>query len=69
MEVYNEAVFDLLVPPSDIHEKLQVIKKGKETVIQVCTDNIHVYIYVPRLFLCMCAVVTLEYHKCNKKFH
>lgn len=35
MEVYNEAVFDLLVPPSDIHEKLQVIKKGKETVIQV----------------------------------
>lgn len=42
MEVYNEAVFDLLVPPSDIHEKLQVIKKGKETVIQV----IQLYIIV-----------------------
>ena len=35
VEVYNEAVFDLLVAPDDGHEKLQIIKKGKETVVQV----------------------------------
>ena len=34
-EVYNEAVFDLLVSPDDGHEKLQIVKKGKETVVQV----------------------------------
>ena len=40
MEVYNEAVFDLLVPPSEGHEKLQIVKKGKETVVQVsCTTD------------------------------
>lgn len=33
--MYNEAVFDLLVPPSEGHEKLQIVKKGKETVVQV----------------------------------
>ena len=35
VEVYNEAVFDLLVPPSEGHEKLQIVKRGKETVVQV----------------------------------
>ena len=35
MEVYNEAVYDLLVPPNEGHEKLQIVKQGKDTVVQV----------------------------------
>ena len=35
VEVYNECVYDLLVPPSEGHEKLQVQKRGKEVVVPV----------------------------------
>lgn len=45
VEVYNEAVFDLLVSPDDGHEKLQIIKKGKETVVQVGFSYINLHIH------------------------
>ena len=35
VEVYNECVYDLLVPPSEGHEKLQIQKKGKDVVVPV----------------------------------
>ena len=35
VEVYNEAVYDLLVPLDEGHEKLQVQKRGKDVVIPV----------------------------------
>ena len=39
VEVYNEAVFDLLVPSSEGHEKLHIVKKGKDTVVQVLMEH------------------------------
>lgn len=36
--MYNEAVFDLLVAPDDGHEKLQIVRRGKDTVVQVGGD-------------------------------
>ena len=41
-------MFDLLVPPSEGHEKLQIVKKGKETVAQVSKVNLLTYMYVDR---------------------
>ena len=35
MEVYNECVYDLLVPPSEGHDKLQIQKRGKDVVVPV----------------------------------
>ena len=35
VEVYNECVYDLLVPPSEGHEKLQIQKRGKDVVVPV----------------------------------
>ena len=35
MEVYNESVYDLLVPPSEGHAKLQLHKRGKEVIVPV----------------------------------
>ena len=35
MEVYNECVYDLLVPPSEGHDKLQIQKREKDVVVPV----------------------------------
>ena len=35
VEVYNEAIYDLLVAPNEVHVKLQIQKKGKDVVIPV----------------------------------
>jgi len=35
VEVYNEAIYDLLASPEDFHEKLTIQKKGKDIVIPV----------------------------------
>ena len=35
VEVYNECVYDLLVPPSEGHDKLQIQKRGKDVVVPV----------------------------------
>ena len=35
MEVYNESVYDLLIPPSEGHTKLQLHKRGKEVIVPV----------------------------------
>jgi len=45
VEVYNECVYDLLVPPSEGHEKLQVQKRGKEVVVPVSVTRCFV-VYV-----------------------
>ncbi len=39
MEVYNESIYDLLVPPSEGHVKLQIHKKGKEVVVPVSLQH------------------------------
>lgn len=33
VEVYNESVYNLLASPTEIHEKLQVLKKGKTVIV------------------------------------
>ena len=35
VEIYNEAIFDLLVPRNEGTEKLQIQKKGKDIMIPV----------------------------------
>ncbi len=35
VEVYNEAVYDLLVPPDEGHEKLTIQKQGKNVTVPV----------------------------------
>ena len=45
VEVYNESVYNLLASPTEIHEKLQVLKKGKTVVVPVHT-YIHTYIHI-----------------------
>ena len=35
VEVYNEAVYDLLVSPDEGHEKLVIQKRGKDIVVPV----------------------------------
>ena len=35
VEVYNEAIYDLLVAPNEVHTKLQILKKGKDVVVPV----------------------------------
>lgn len=35
VEVYNESIYDLLISPNEVHEKLQVQKKGKSVHIPV----------------------------------
>ena len=35
VEVYNEAVYDLLSPPEGVREKLTIQKQGKDMVVQV----------------------------------
>ena len=44
--MYNEAVFDLLVPPNEGHEKLQIVRLGKETVVQVSNYIFTIKIYI-----------------------
>ena len=35
VEVYNESVYDVLVPPEEGHEKLQLQKKGNDVIVPV----------------------------------
>lgn len=35
VEVYNEAIYDLLAAPEDFHEKLSIQKKGKDIIVPV----------------------------------
>ena len=44
VEVYNESVYNLLASPTEIHEKLQVLKKGKTVIVPVHT-YIHTYVH------------------------
>ena len=37
VEVYNEAIYDLLAAPEDFHEKLTIQKKGKDIIVPVST--------------------------------
>lgn len=38
VEVYNESVYDLLVPPEDGHEKLTIQKQGRDVVVVVSNN-------------------------------
>lgn len=35
VEVYNESVYDLLTSPSEVREKLQIQKNGKDIIVPV----------------------------------
>ena len=39
VEVYNEAIYDLLAAPEDFHEKLTIQKKGKDIIVPVSTSH------------------------------
>ena len=40
VEVYNESVYDLLVPPEDGHEKLTIQSKGKNVSVPVSACHV-----------------------------
>ena len=35
VEIYNECIYDLLISPNEVHEKLQIQKKGKSIHVPV----------------------------------
>ncbi len=44
VEVYNEAVYDLLASPDEGHQKLQLQNKGKNVAVPV--SIVHAFVYV-----------------------
>ena len=40
VEVYNEAVYDLLAAPEYGHEKMTIQKQGKDVVVQVSSSTV-----------------------------
>ncbi len=65
VEVYNEAVYDLLASPDEGHQKLQLQNKGKNVAVPV--SIVHAFVYVIEHSYCLDAISFEVSITCSKR--